>query len=190
MFYGVIITAVFFQTGVWHYSLIKSGLTFVPGALVGAVVGGPSGAIAETRGPRVVAVVGSIVALAGIVYWAAATTDNVNYVRDWLPGQLLWSAGATAAITALLGGALTSAPQEQYANASGINLTFRQIGGGVGVAISVAVTAHGAGSLLDRTHNVFVVMAVATAIGGIVCAALGTRRATVEESPPAGVASG
>jgi hypothetical protein len=114
----------------------------------------------------------------------------VNYLGAGLPGQLLWSAGATAAITALLGGALTSAPPEQYANASGINLTFRQVGGAIGVAVSVAVTAHGAGTLLDRSHHVFAVMAVATAIGGIVAAALGPRRATVEPPARTAVAGG
>jgi EmrB/QacA subfamily drug resistance transporter len=184
MFYGVIINAVFFQTTVWGYSLIESGLTFIPGALIGAVVGGPAGSIAEKRGPRVVAVVGSVVAFAGIVYWIVATTDEPNYIGAWLPAQLLWSAGATAAITALLGGALTAAPQEHYANASGINLTFRQIGGAVGVAIAVAVTAHGAGTILDRSHDVFVVMAVATALGGIVATAL------ARPAPTAGDATG
>jgi EmrB/QacA subfamily drug resistance transporter len=189
MFYGMIITAVFFQTAVWHYSLIQSGLTFVPGSIVGALVGPPAGSLAETRGPRVVAVVGSLIAVVGLVYWIVATSNEVNYLRDWLPAQLIWSVGATAAITALLGGALTSAPPEQFANASGINLTFRQVGGAIGVAVAVAVTAHGAGTLLDRTHDVFVVLAAATAIGGIVSATMGGRRATVESAEPA-VASG
>lgn len=181
-FYGTIITAVFFQTSVWHYSLIESGLTFVPGSIVGAMVGPLAGTLAETRGPRVVAVVGSVVAVAGYVWWIAATTNHPNYLGDWLPPQLVWSVGVTAAITALLGGALTSAPPEQYANASGINLTFRQVGGAIGVAVAVAVTAHGAGSLLDRTHNVFIVMAAASAVGGIVSALMGGRRATVESA--------
>jgi EmrB/QacA subfamily drug resistance transporter len=180
MFYGTIITAIFFQTAVWHFSLIESGLTFIPGALIGAVVGGPSGSLAETRGPRIVALAGSVTALVGILYWVAATGTGVDYVGAWLPGQLLWSAGATAAITALLGAALTSAPEAQYANASGINLTFRQVGGAVGVAISVAVTTTGAGSVLDRAHNVFVVMAAATAVGGIFAAGIAARQPAPE----------
>jgi len=156
-FYGIVINSVLFLTEVWGYSLLTTGITFIPGALIGAIVGGPAGKIAETSGPRIVAVAGATAAGLGLLYLVFSTGSQSHYVRDWLPGQLLYSAGVTAAITSLLGAAVTSAPPAEYANASGINLTFRQVGGAIGVAITVAVTSEGAGSFLDRSHAVFAV---------------------------------
>jgi EmrB/QacA subfamily drug resistance transporter len=171
-FYGIVINSVLFMTHVWGYSLVKTGVTFVPGALIGAVVGGPSGKISETRGPRVVAGTGALCAAAGLIYIVIAAGAEPHYVRDWLPGQLLYSGGATAAITALLGAAVTAAPPAEYANASGVNLTFRQIGGAVGVALTVAVTSGTAGTILDRTDTVFLIGAIACTAGAVSSLAL------------------
>ncbi|MGB7686740.1 MAG: MFS transporter [Solirubrobacterales bacterium] len=190
MFYGVVINAVYFLTVVWEYSVIEAGLTFIPGSIIGAMVGGPAGMLAETRGARLVAIVGSAVAVVGLVLWATATGSSPDYVGDWLPGQLIWSAGATAAMTALIGAALTAAPEEEYANASGVNLAFRQVGGAIGVAVALAVTAHGAGDFLARTHTVFVILAIATALAGLFAVALRTESAVPEEPQPSEAAAG
>jgi len=172
--FGSLINSVLFMSEVWGYSLLETGLALAPGGLIGAVVGGPAGGIAETRGPRVVAIAGSLTAALGLVYIVAFTGQDPNYLVGWLPGQIIYGAGATAAVTALLGAAVTSVPMERYANASGINLTFREIGGAIGVALAVAIASDGAGSALDRTHAFFVVAAVSAVLAGLVAVRLGS----------------
>jgi EmrB/QacA subfamily drug resistance transporter len=189
-FYGIVIAWVLFMTGVWHYSLLTTGLTFLPGALVGAVVGGPAGRIAEERGPRNVAIVGALGAAFGLVLIIASTGHRAAYLTEVLPGQLFYCAGATAAITALLGAALTSAPSSQYALASGINLAFRQVGGALGVAAVAAIAANASGSMLMRTHLMFAVGAGAALAAGLVAFLIAPRAQTSPEiaataEPPA-----
>jgi EmrB/QacA subfamily drug resistance transporter len=194
-FYGMVIAWVLFMTSVWHYSLLTTGLTFVPGALVGAVVGGPAGRMAEERGPRNVASAGALAAAFGLALIVATTGHPAAYLTAVLPGQLLYCAGATAAITALLGAALTSAPPSRYALASGINLTFRQVGGALGVAAVAAIAANASGDMLTRTHLMFALGAGGALAAGLVSLLIPPRAQTSPElaatvEPPASVPAG
>jgi EmrB/QacA subfamily drug resistance transporter len=180
-FYGMVIAWVLFMTGVWHYSLLVTGITFLPGALVGAAVGGPAGRLAETRGPRGVAIAGALAAAAGLTLIIASTGDRAAYLSEVLPGQLLYCAGATAAITALLGCALTSAPASQYASASGINLALRQMGGALGVAAVAAIAADSSGSMLTRTHVMLAVGVVGAVAAALLALLLAPREQTSSE---------
>jgi EmrB/QacA subfamily drug resistance transporter len=191
-FYGMVIAWVLFMTGVWHYSLLTTGLTFLPGALVGAMVGGPAGRIAEARGPRSVAIAGALAAAFGLALIIASTGQQAAYFSEVLPGQLFYCAGATAALTALIGAALTSAPPDQYASASGINLAFRQVGGALGVAAVAAIAATAGESMLARAHLMFAV-GVAGALGAALVAVLIAPRAQTSPEivePPAPVPAG
>jgi EmrB/QacA subfamily drug resistance transporter len=183
--FGNLINSVLFMSQVWGYSLLKTGLALAPGGLIGALVGGPAGRVAEVRGPRVVAVVGSLIAALGLVYIVLLTGQHPNYLGGWLPGQIIYGAGATAAVTALLGAALTAAPAEQYGNASGINLTFREIGGAIGVALAVTITSATAGTMLGRTHTFFVVAAVAAGVTALEAVLLARPRVQLDEQAQA-----
>jgi EmrB/QacA subfamily drug resistance transporter len=180
-FYGTVIAWVLFMTSVWHYSLLMTGLTFLPGALIGAVVGGPAGRLAEERGPRNVAIAGALLAALGLALIIAATGQRAAYLSEVLPGQLFYCAGATAAITALLGAALTSAPPSQYALASGITLALRQVGGALGVAAVAAIAATGSGSMLTRTHLMLAVGAGSALTAGLVSLLIAPRAQTSSE---------
>jgi EmrB/QacA subfamily drug resistance transporter len=193
-FYGMVIAWVLFMTSVWHYSLLTTGLTFLPGALFGAVVGGPAGRIAEERGPRNVAIAGALAAAFGLALIIATTGHRAAYFSEVLPGELFYCAGATAAITALLGAALTSAPPSQYALASGINLALRQVGGAVGVAAVAAIAANASGTMLIRTHLMFAVGAGGALAAAFVSLLIGPRAQTRPElaatvEPPASVSA-
>ena len=173
-FYAVTINAVLFLTQVWHYSVIETGLALTPGALAGMLAGAPAGKLSETRGPRVVAVAGSAIAAIGALMLILMTGPTPHYVSDWLPGAVVYTAGAVMAITALIGAAVTTVGPERFALASGVNAAIRQVGGAVGVAAVVGlVGAATAGTVLGRTHSAFVVAAVSMLAAALVATMLG-----------------
>lgn len=167
-FFAVTINAVLFLSAVWGYSILEVGLAFLPGSLLGAVCGTLAGRAAEKRGSRPVAVTGGLLAGGGLLLIVASAGAEPNFVRDWLPGSMIYSAGVFIGLTGLVGAALTSAPPAKFALASGINNAARQLGGAIGVALAVAITTEaGVLSTLARAEAAFLVSA-----GALLAAAL------------------
>ncbi|HEV3001678.1 MAG TPA: MFS transporter, partial [Solirubrobacteraceae bacterium] len=165
--------AVFYVSGIWGFSPLETGLAFLPGALAGALFGRAAGRASEQHGPRVVAVVGSVIAAAGMLAITLMTGAESNYATDWLPGQLLYGAGSVIAITGLNAAALTSAPPAAFALASGINSAMRQVGGAIGVAIAVAITVDASpGDLVSSHHAAFYVSTVFMAAAAVAAMAM------------------
>lgn len=166
-FFAITINGVLFLTSVWHYSILDTGLAITPGALFGMVFGLPAGMLSE-RHAGAVAVVGAFVAAIGIAVLVASTGDHRDYLGGWLPGALIYSAGAVTAFTALVGAAVTSAPPDQFGLATGINSAIRQIGGAVGVAFVIGIVGTpGPGDALHRTHTAFTVAMVALLLASV-----------------------
>ncbi len=188
-FYGSVIEAVLYLTTIWKWSILDTGLAFIPGALIGAVVGAPAGRLAQRYGPRWVSVIGSFVAGSGLLLVALMTGGSPHYVTEWLPGQLVYSAGSVVALTGLVGAALTSAPSTAFALASGINAAFRQVGGAIGVALVFAITSVAtASTAVDLGHAAFFVAAASLFAGGLVALLMTAPqpRAALESSQLAG----
>ena len=174
-FYGTIIIAVLFLSNVWGYSTLETGLAFVPGAIFSAGFGRPAGKFADRVGPRPVAVVGGVMAGAGLLLITISVGPEPNFVRDWLPGALLYSAGLVVALTGMVGGAVTGAPAPQFAQASGANAAIRQVGGAIGVALMLAITTNATPATLnDLAHDAFWVAVAALFAGGVVALGMGS----------------
>jgi EmrB/QacA subfamily drug resistance transporter len=173
-FYAATITSVLFMTRFWHYSTLQTGAALTPGAILGTIVAAPAGIVAERRGPRGVAVFGSLLGAIGMVLILTTTDEHPNYLAHWLPGSLLFGAGAVMALTALVGAAVTSVPDESFGIGSGINAAMRQIGAAVGVAIVIAIIAGtGSGTPLDHIHDAFLVTIVGFLAAAVSALALG-----------------
>jgi EmrB/QacA subfamily drug resistance transporter len=186
-FFAATLNAVFFMTDVWHYSILQTGLTFAPGALMGAIVGGGAGRVAERYGPWTISVPGCAIAGIGLLVLVMSTSSQPAFARDWVPGQLIYSTGVGLALTGLVGAALTSVPAEQFALGSGINAAMRQVGGALGVAVTIAIVTNAVGgSVLAHCHTALVVSACAMFIAAVLALALRTQQlpdSEVEMSP-------
>lgn len=172
-FFAATITSVFFMTGVWHYSVLRAGLTFAPGAAMAAVVGGLAGKLAERYGSWKISVPGCIIAAVGLILIAAETGQKSAFASEWLPGQLTYSAGVGLALTGLVGAALTSIPPDQFALGSGVNAAIRQVGGALGVALAIATVANAiGGDVLAHCQTSLIISAVAMLVTAAVAMGL------------------
>ena len=171
--YGTTINVVLFLTGVWHYSVLQTGLTFLPTGIFGALFGAPAGRLSERYGPRPVACLGGVIAAAGLFAIAVSVGPHPDYLGEWFAGSMVYSAGVVIGLTGLIGAAVTSVDPEEYALASGINSASRQIGGAIGVALIAAIDV-GAAHIFDNTHTAFVIGSCALLGSAIVSLGLGS----------------
>lgn len=139
MFFGFF----FFMTGIWHYSLPQAGLAITPGPLMVIPVAMLSGRFAARAGHRPLLVVGcGLMALGGL--WQAFVPGVApDYVRHWLPSQLLTGMGVGMALPSLSGAAVASLPATLFGAGSAVNQAVRQFGSVLGVALTVVLVGHG-----------------------------------------------
>ena len=66
--------------------------------------------------------------------------ENVRYFTHYFPFAVLYGIGLGLAWSTLTGAALMGIDHEKFGIANGTNLTFRQMGGAMGVAMVIAVS--------------------------------------------------
>src|SRR3954470_8249937 len=120
------------------YEPLKAGLAFLPftgGIMISA---GLASAFAPRVGVRLVAAIGLIVSIAGMLLLIRLPVDG-SYVSDVLPSIILTSLGMGAVFMPLTLIATTGLDDDDQGLASGLFNTSQQVGGSVGLAILTTV---------------------------------------------------
>ncbi|MGW3986462.1 MFS transporter [Streptomyces sp. NPDC004830] len=144
----------FFMTlyaqNVLGYGPLEAGLALVPSSL--AVVLGSMVAprLMRTAGPRPVAVLGTLIAVAGFA-WQSTLTPGSAYVTGILVPGVLMMLGAGLAGTPLASLATSGAAPEEAGLVSGLVNTSRTMGGSLGLAVlSTLAAARSGGSTTSQ----------------------------------------
>ena len=122
------------------YGPLKAGLAFLPFSAGIIVSAGLASLFAPRIGVRLVAAVGMIVTVIGML-WLVRLPVHGSYAVDVLPSILLTSLGMGAVFMPLTLVATTGLENEDQGLASGIFNTSQQIGGALGLAILTTVAA-------------------------------------------------
>jgi len=139
----------FYMTGVWHYSLPRAGLAVTPGPLLVMPTAIITGRLAARLGHRPFLVMGSLIYAASGLWFLLVPGEQPAYLTQWLPGLLLSGIGVGMVLPSLSGAAVSRLPAQHYAVGSAVNQATRQIGGVMGVAITVLLLGQGAVSHAD-----------------------------------------
>jgi EmrB/QacA subfamily drug resistance transporter len=131
---------VIFLQQVAGYSALRSGLTTVPVTLVMFALSRRFGALVDRYGPRFFMGAGPLIAAAGTLL-LLRTGMHTSYVRDLLPGLLLFSLGLSMTVAPLTATVLADADESDAGIASAINNAVARIAGLVGVSIIGVVIA-------------------------------------------------
>jgi EmrB/QacA subfamily drug resistance transporter len=164
--------------GMWHYSVLKSAGAMTIGAVASMVT-----AVLAGRAPvgrqRLLGVLGALLFAAATLYMSTGAWDATPALwRAWVPAGILGGGGIGLLITVLGTAAARSLPPQQFAAGVGMNLTARQSGGALGIAILAAVFAAHPGAPLTAFHTLFAVCA-GIAVAAAVLAAVPARTAEV-----------
>jgi MFS family permease len=175
----VVLSAVEFLTGVWHYSAVRAGLAIAPGPLVVLPVAQLVAPRLMSRfgGPGRVAVLGCLINAASSLLWLSQIQAQPAYLSHFLPVQLIGGVGVGLTIPSLLAAGSTSLPPARFGTGSGVLNMARQVGTALGVAGLVSILAH-----LDQAEPVatfrgaiYLVIALSSA-AGLTLAVLLSRR--------------
>jgi len=139
---GILVGSFYLNTlylqNVLGYSALKTGLSFLPLALVILAAAHLASHLLSHAGARVVAVVGLVLTSAAALLLAIAP-DRASYLTNLLPGFLLLGAGVGLVFVAVTVTAMADVRHDQAGLASGIMTTAHELGAALGVAVLAAL---------------------------------------------------
>ncbi|MEU4728848.1 MFS transporter [Streptomyces sp. NPDC023588] len=136
-FAGMLLGAVLWCQDVWGYSALRTGLAIAPGPLLVPPVALRIGPAVARFGAGRIAMAGSALFAAGILWWAATLDSGSSYAASLLPGMMLTGLGVGMTLPVLTGASAAALPPARFATGSAITSMGRQIGAVLGVAILV-----------------------------------------------------
>lgn len=162
MFFGYF----FFLIQVWNYSLPRAGLAVAPGPLLVVPVALFAGRWAARIGHRPLLVTGCLLYAAGGLWLYQRTGVEPDYVGTWLPGLVITGVAVGMVLPSLGGAAVARLSPEYFGVGSAVNQAVRQIGGVLGVAVTVTLVGHASPQVTDF-HTLYL-----THVALALCAAL------------------
>ncbi|HWF79091.1 MAG TPA: MFS transporter [Streptosporangiaceae bacterium] len=137
--FGIFFFLTIFVQEVLGYSALRSGLAFLPFAVMVVVMAGFVSRLVARTGPRPLMIAGSAIA-AGGMYWFSHITDHTQYLSGLLGPMLVTSAGLGMLFVPISLVALTRVRAEDSGVASSLLNTGQQVGGAIGLAALGTVT--------------------------------------------------
>lgn len=164
----------FFMTGIWHYTLPQAGLAVTPGPLLVMPTAIITGRLAGRLGHRPFLVGGALLYACSGLWMLLVPGTEPDYLHHWLPGLLMSGIGVGLVLPSLSGAAVSRLPAEHYAVGAAFNQATRQIGGVLGVAITVGLLGHASLTRTDfnALYGLHIGLAVLTAL---LCLPVSTR---------------
>ncbi|WP_338763091.1 MFS transporter [Nocardia vulneris] len=138
-----------FLQRVLGYSPTLTGVAFLP-FCVGVVIGlRIAMAVTPKWGPRPVLLVGGLVGALGLL-WFGFADPSTTFLAGLLGPSLVGSIGIGASVVAMGTAAVAGVPAEQSGLASGVLNSVRQLGGSLGLAVLVTISAQVIGNDSSR----------------------------------------
>ena len=136
---GFWFSAPLFCQTVWHWSVLKSGFAIMPTPVIIFVTATFAGRYSDRGWIKPIIGVGIAFCGIGIAGLAIFLDADANYWAHYLPFAAIYGVGLGLSWSTLTAAALIGIDHERFGVANGTNLTFRQVGGAMGVALSIAV---------------------------------------------------
>ncbi len=153
----------------WDWSVVETGLAFMPSSLISAVLSGPIGSRVDRFGHRRVVPVGALLAASGMACFAVLmNTDDT--ILALILGNILLGLGMAVLFAMIVGAAMRDIPMARYGMAGAGRTTAFQLAQALGVAVGVAVIGRpetAAGALSSYRAN-WIISSVSLALIAVV----------------------
>ncbi len=173
-FFAMFFTNVQWLQNVWGYSATSSGLAMTPGPLTAALVAAPAGRLAQQVGHGRVITVGAVLLGGGIAVLNLAIEPTASYWTLYFPVMVVTGAGVGLCISTLSSAATAYLPVQRFAMGSALNMTFRQVGAALGLAVvgSLLTASLRSDDPLSGFHHAWWFITASVWLAGIVMIAL------------------
>ncbi len=148
-----------FLTQIWGYSLLKAGVAITPGPVASAVVGVAAGRLADRHGPRLLITFGSVFPILSLLWMVWRFGPEPHYLTGFLPATILFSMGFGLTFSPLNAAALRGVNPDAFGEANATFNTVRNLGGGLGIAMVVALLGNSQPIPFERYDHTFFAMA-------------------------------
>ncbi|MDF3049064.1 MAG: drug resistance transporter, EmrB/QacA subfamily [Pseudonocardia sp.] len=188
LYSSVFFAAQFFQVAVGTDPM-GAGLRLVPWTATLLVVAPVTGLLADRVGDRPLLLVGLILRVVGLGWLALAAAPDVSYLAVLGP-FLVAGVGCSMAIPVSQTVIVGAVPEDAVGKAAGVNNTFQELGGALGLAVTVAVfaatgTVAGPDSFVDGFGPARAAAAALAALGAVAALAVPRGRRSAAEPVPA-----
>ncbi|TDU28867.1 EmrB/QacA subfamily drug resistance transporter [Panacagrimonas perspica] len=171
----------FYMTNIWGFSLPRAGMAIMPGPLTVIPTAIAVGKLAGRFGHRRILLTGSMVYAASGVWFMLVPGTEPHYATAWLPGLIVSGIGVGMIMPSLSGATVANLAPVHYGVGNGFNQALRQIGGTVGVAVTIVLLGNEQLSRADFSVTYASHVALALLVG-LLCLGL-------QQSPRAAPAS-
>jgi EmrB/QacA subfamily drug resistance transporter len=127
------------------YSALEAGAATIPTTAVLFLLAKRFGALADRHGPRLFLALGPLVSASGVIYLLAMVDETPAFVRDVLPGTMLFALGLAIVVAPLTAAVLADADERTAGIASGVNNAVARVAG----LLATAAVGTVAGGALD-----------------------------------------
>jgi EmrB/QacA subfamily drug resistance transporter len=156
--FGTFFFLTFFVRGVLGYSVLKTGLSFLPfSAAIMFAAQLSARKLLPTFGPRVPVIAGTVLATSGLL-WLSTISPSSTYL-DLLPAMVLMALGMGSLFVPLMTLAVAGAAPHEAGIASAVLNVSQQVGGAIGLSLlttvfSTAATSEGKKQAADLAAQV------------------------------------
>lgn len=133
---------------VLDYSALQAGMSLAPVTVLMLVLSPSAGRLCGRVGPRLPLTLGPLVAAAGFALLARVGAGD-DYLRDVLPGTVVFGCGLSLTVAPLTAAVLGAAPSERVGVASAVNTTLARAAGLLAVALVPVLAGIGDDDYLD-----------------------------------------
>jgi MFS family permease len=159
-FFAYFFLLTLFEQQLLHYSPIRSGLLYVPFGIAIGLGTGIGTAAMPKFGVKNQLAFAYFLCAAGLALTSSITVGS-HYASAILPGMILLGFGSGLAFPTIGNASLHEVTGQDSSLASGVQATFQQVGGAVGLSVFVTIASRHAASLISHGTAV----AVATTHG-------------------------
>ncbi|MEZ5264820.1 MAG: MFS transporter [Acidimicrobiales bacterium] len=155
-----------FVSRMWGYSPLRTGLAISAGPANNFIWATVAGRLNDRHGPRALISVGSLLPVCGIVWFVTRLGAEPDYLRELLPGILLFSAGFGLTFSPLNTAALVGVPDAAFGQVNAAFNTARHLASALGAATIVAIV--GADASLAVFDRAFLFLGVNVVVGAAI----------------------
>jgi MFS family permease len=160
-----------FLDEMWGYSVLGSAAALSVGAVASMVTAALTGRITAPGPRRWTGVLGVLMFLATLAWMSTGMFGPTPALWSaWIPAGILGGGGVGIVVTVLGATAANALPPHRFAAGTGMNLTARQLGGALGIAVLAAVLAAHPGDPLAGFHTLFLLCAGFAAVSACLIA--------------------
>jgi len=152
-FTAMFLSSILFLTELWGWSILKAGFGVAPGPLSVAVMAPFMGRLAVRVGQRPLLLVGGVLYAVGGLLRLLMLSEEVAYVRDYLPSMVFTGLGVALCLPQLQSVVGQALPPDRLGVGGAVNQALRQFAGTAGVALTVGFVA--AATDLDSALRAF-----------------------------------